>query len=352
MGMFDEIFGEVTCPFCGKISPVEDQIKWADRLLLHLEVGSKVNADDGVYTYGSYIRPFMRTDCTYCGTEIKFEAEVKEGIITDIRASKINSEILRLAKIINESKKIVFFGGAGVSTESGIPDFRSKDGLYNNHDVQFDKYDPKYLLSKDCLNHNPKVFFEYYRQKLDVRNIQPNITHKFLAELEEEGKLLGIVTQNIDGLHQKAGNKKVYEIHGTTYKNHCSKCHSEYDVNFIYDNKDLIPRCPNCEVGIVRPDVVLYGEQLPKYDVNNAINIIEDADTLIIAGTSLTVYPAANFISYFKGKHIVVINNDHISIPFFNYENDVEINCGLKDVLSTVKYLREESGLLSDKEGK
>ena len=130
---------------------------------------------------------------------------------------------------INESDNIVFFGGAGVSTESGIPDFRSKNGLYNQHDVQFEKYDPEYLLSRDCLYNNPKVFYEFYRQKMDTRNIEPNITHKVLAKMEAMGKLRAIVTQNIDGLHQKAGSKVVYELHGSTQRNYCSKCKKEYD---------------------------------------------------------------------------------------------------------------------------
>ena len=136
----------------------------------------------------------------------------------------MENKINRLLNYIDKSKHIVFFGGAGVSTESGIPDFRSKDGLYNQHDVQFDKYKPEYLLSKECLYNNPKVFYEFYRQKMDTRDIEPNITHKVLAKLEEMGKLSGIVTQNIDGLHQKAGSKNVYEIHGTTSRNYCHNC--------------------------------------------------------------------------------------------------------------------------------
>ena len=142
----------------------------------------------------------------------------------------------KLREYINKSNNIVFFGGAGVSTESGIPDFRSKDGLYNQHDVRFDQYEPEYLLSKNCLYNNPKVFYEFYRQKLDTRNVEPNITHKVLAKMEAVGKLSAIVTQNIDGLHQKAGSENVFEIHGTTQRNYCSKCGKTYPADFLYES--------------------------------------------------------------------------------------------------------------------
>lgn len=164
----------------------------------------------------------------------------------------------QLREYIEESNNIVFFGGAGVSTESGIPDFRSKDGLYNQHNIQFEKYNPEYLLSRECLYNNPKVFYEFYRQKMDTRNIEPNITHKVLAKMEEIGKLKAIVTQNIDGLHQKAGSKNVFEIHGTTQRNYCSKCKMEYHSDFLFNTKDAIPKC-ECG-GLIRPDVTLYGE--------------------------------------------------------------------------------------------
>lgn len=142
----------------------------------------------------------------------------------------------KLREYINKSNNIVFFGGAGVSTESGIPDFRSKDGLYNQHDVRFDQYEPEYLLSRNCLYNNPKVFYEFYRQKLDTRNVEPNITHKVLAKMEAVGKLSAIVTQNIDGLHQKAGSENVFEIHGTTQRNYCSKCGKTYPADFLYES--------------------------------------------------------------------------------------------------------------------
>lgn len=225
---------------------------------------------------------------------------------------KRNDMYEKLRNYIEESNNIVFFGGAGVSTESGIPDFRSKDGLYNQHDVRFENYEPEYLLNKECLYNNPKVFYEFYRQKMDVRDIQPNITHRVLATLEKAGKVKAIVTQNVDGLHQKAGSENVYEIHGTTQKNYCSKCNMEYHPDFLFDTKLKIPKC-ECR-GLIRPDITLYGENLPEKAVIDAINAISKADMLIVAGTSLQVYPAANLISYFEGKHLVVINEEKVDV--------------------------------------
>ena len=247
----------------------------------------------------------------------------------------MNKEQLeKLKEYINESRNIVFFGGAGVSTESGIPDFRSKDGLYNQHDVQFDKYEPEYLLSRDCLYNNPKVFYEFYRQKMDTRNIEPNITHKVLAKMEEIGKLKAIVTQNIDGLHQKAGSKNVFEIHGTIQRNYCSKCGEEYSSDFIFNTTENIPKC-ECR-GLIRPDVTLYGENLPENAVNNAIKAICDADCLIIGGTSLKVYPAASFISYFSGRHLIVINKEKLDV-ILNEDTDLIIQDSLGNVFSEIE---------------
>jgi len=212
---------------------------------------------------------------------------------------------------ITESNRIVFFGGAGVSTESGVPDFRSKDGLYNQHDVRFDQFVPEYLLSHSCLMDNPKVFFEFYRQKMDARFVEPNAAHYFLAKLEKEGKLTAVVTQNIDGLHQKAGSKNVCEIHGTTTRNYCMRCHKEYPADYIYESKESIPYC-DCG-GVIRCDVTLYEEMLPDDAVERAINAISNADMLIIGGTSLTVYPASSYIHYFRGKKLVIINNTPVS---------------------------------------
>lgn len=239
----------------------------------------------------------------------------------------------KLREYIEESNNIVFFGGAGVSTESGIPDFRSKNGLYNQHDVQFDRYEPEYLLSRECLYNNPKVFYEFYRQKMDTRNIEPNITHKVLAKMEEIGKLKAIVTQNIDGLHQKAGSKNVFEIHGTTQRNYCSKCKKEYHSDFLFDTKETIPKC-ECG-GLIRPDVTLYGENLPNEAVNGAVEAISNADMLIIGGTSLKVYPAANYISYFSGRHLVVINKEKIQVLLYG-ETDLMIVDSLGNVFSEI----------------
>lgn len=218
------------------------------------------------------------------------------------------AKIERFQELINCSHRIVFFGGAGVSTESGIPDFRSKDGLYNQHDVRFDKFDPEYLLSHSCLYDNPKVFYEFYRQKMDCRGIEPNITHRKLAELEQAGKLSAIITQNIDGLHQKAGSVNVYEIHGTTRKAYCEQCHKKYDPDIIFSDPAPIPRC-DCEYhGMIRPDVVLYEETLPKKAWNQSIQALQNADLLIIGGTSLAVYPANTLSQYYCGRELVIIN--------------------------------------------
>lgn len=246
----------------------------------------------------------------------------------------MQNKIEKLLKYIEESNNIVFFGGAGVSTESGIPDFRSKDGLYNQHDIQFDRYNPEYLLSRDCLYNNPKVFYEFYRQKMDTRNIEPNITHYTLAKLEEIGKLKAVVTQNIDGLHQKAGSKNVYEIHGTTQRNYCSKCKMEYHPDYIFNSKEAIPKC-GCR-GLIRPDVTLYGEDLPNKATFDAVTAINNADMLIIAGTSLQVYPAASFIDYFHGDHIVVINKENLSLCL-NEETDLFICESMGKVFSEIE---------------
>ncbi len=234
---------------------------------------------------------------------------------------------------IENSENIVFFGGAGVSTESGVPDFRSKDGLYNQHDIQFEKYEPEYLLSHTCLVKEPEVFFEFYRQKLDARNIEPNPAHLALSELEKRGKLKAIVTQNIDGLHEKAGSKNVFNIHGTTERNYCMACGKKYDKNAIFDSAEPVPRC-RCG-GIIRCDVTLYEEALPEREVENALSAIRNADMLIIGGTSLRVYPAASYVRYFSGKHLVIINREHLAYPL-NPERDLEINGNIGEVLSKV----------------
>ena len=211
------------------------------------------------------------------------------------------------SEILFESESVVFLGGAGVSTESGIPDFRSKNGLYKKKDRRFSRYKPEYLLSSECLRKKPELFFDYYRKNLDARTVEPNAAHRKLAEMEASGRLRGVITQNIDGLHQKAGSKNVQEIHGTIWKNHCVSCGAEYDVNFIFDSPDPVPRCPVCGK-TVRPDVTLYGEFLPQPAYTNAINLIGRADCLIVGGTSLEVGSAAQLVHMFHGSHLVIIN--------------------------------------------
>lgn len=213
-------------------------------------------------------------------------------------------KIKQLQNIINNSDNIVFFGGAGVSTESGIPDFRSVDGLYNQ---KYD-YPPEEILSHTFFMRKPEEFYRFYKDKMLELDIEPNAAHKKLAELEAAGKLKAVVTQNIDGLHQKAGSKVVYELHGTVHKNHCMKCGKFFDARFV-KAADKVPYCDNCG-GLVKPDVVLYEEGLEDNTVHGAIHAIASADVLIIAGTSLTVYPAAGMVRYFGGSHLVLINRD------------------------------------------
>ena len=210
-------------------------------------------------------------------------------------------DLAKLTAAIMRAKKIVFFGGAGVSTESGIPDFRSQDGLYN----QKYKYPPEEIISHTFFENRTEEFYEFYKYKMLCLDAEPNITHKKLAKLEEQGKLLAIVTQNIDGLHQKAGSKNVFELHGSVLRNYCTKCHKFYDAEYIKNSKGI----PRCECGgIIKPDVVLYEEGLDRNVLLGAINAIENADLLIIGGTSLIVQPAASLISYYKGEGIVLIN--------------------------------------------
>ena len=208
-----------------------------------------------------------------------------------------------LKELVERSERIVFFGGAGVSTESGIPDFRSNDGLYNQ------KYSvpPETMLSDTYFYSHTEDFFRFYRDKMLPLDAKPNAAHKKLAEWEKEGKLLAVVTQNIDGLHQKAGSHRVYELHGSIWRNHCLCCGKSYSAEYIKESTG-VPRC-TCG-GIIKPDVVLYGEQLDEKTVTGGIRAISQADLLIVAGTSLSVYPAASFLEYFEGEHLVLINRD------------------------------------------
>nr|MDE5946031.1 NAD-dependent protein deacylase [Oscillospiraceae bacterium] len=211
-----------------------------------------------------------------------------------------------LQNIIDKSKSIVFFGGAGVSTESGIPDFRSVDGLYN----QKYKYPPEMILSHTFFLKNTSDFYEFYREKMLYLDAKPNYAHIKLSEMEEKGILKAVVTQNIDGLHQKAGCKNVFELHGSIHRNYCMNCGKFYDAKYM-KNSSGIPKC-DCG-GIIKPDVVLYQEGLDQRTIENSINEIAECDTLIIGGTSLNVYPASGLINYFKGKNLVIINKSPTS---------------------------------------
>ncbi|MBQ7595600.1 MAG: NAD-dependent protein deacylase [Clostridia bacterium] len=233
----------------------------------------------------------------------------------------------KLQKIIDNSKNTVFFGGAGISTESGIPDFRSVDGLYNQ------KYDvpPEVILSHTYFMNHTKAFFDFYRDKMLALWAKPNAAHLKLAELEKNGKLACVITQNIDGLHQAAGSKTVYELHGSVHRNYCMKCGRPYGAKFILESEGI----PKCECGgIIKPDVVLYEEPLDNDVFSNAIRAIQKADTLIISGTSLTVYPAAGMVNYFSGSNLVLINRD--STPADSYANLV-IHGKAGEVLGKIK---------------
>ena len=234
------------------------------------------------------------------------------------------SKIDVLKQWIEESSSIVFFGGAGVSTESGIPDFRSVDGLYSQHF----EYPPETIISHSFFRRDPAYFFRFYREKMLPLGFEPNITHKKLAQWEQEGKLSAVVTQNIDGLHQKAGSKRVYELHGSVLRNYCEKCRKFYPAEFIRDCTD-IPRC-SCG-GIVKPDVVLYEESLDQDTIEKSVMAIRAADLLMVAGTSLTVYPAAGLIQYYRGNRLVLINRD---VTPFDDEANLVIHDNLGNVFS------------------
>lgn len=236
-------------------------------------------------------------------------------------------QIRKLESMIHECHHIVFFGGAGVSTESGIPDFRSKDGLYHMNY----KFPPETILSHSFFFNNTDYFFKFYREKMNSLKAKPNICHEFLTKLEKSGKLEAIITQNIDGLHQKAGSKKVLELHGSIYHNYCMKCHQEYSAEYVFYERGI----PICKCGgIIKPSVILYEEPLDSNVIEKSISAIEKADLLIIAGTSLTVYPANSFIHYFHGKYLVVINKEKIQ---YNIKPDLMIQKKLGDVFSKIK---------------
>ncbi|MGN0470277.1 MAG: NAD-dependent protein deacylase [Acutalibacteraceae bacterium] len=231
-----------------------------------------------------------------------------------------------LKKVIDESNNIVFFGGAGVSTESGIPDFRSVDGLYN----QKYKFPPETILSHTFFMNRTEDFYDFYRDKMICLSANPNKAHIALAKLEQQGKLKAVVTQNIDGLHQLAGSKNVFELHGSVHRNYCMNCHKFYDVKAISESKG-IPKC-SCG-GIIKPDVVLYEEGLDDETVRNAIRYISNVEVLIVGGTSLNVYPAAGFLDYFRGKTVILLNKSETS---FDSRADIVIHDPIGQVLSEV----------------
>lgn len=236
----------------------------------------------------------------------------------------INESIQTLKNWVDASSNIVFFGGAGVSTESGIPDFRSTDGLYHQ---KYD-YPPETILSHTFFRQKTGEFYKFYRDKMICTDAEPNITHLKLAELEKQGKLKAVITQNIDGLHQKAGSKAVYELHGSVLRNYCMKCHKFYDINAVTSSTGI----PLCECGgTIKPDVVLYEEGLDNNTINSAVAAIEAADVLIVGGTSLAVYPAAGLLQYYTGNKLVLINK---SATPLDSQADLLIQCPLGEVFS------------------
>ena len=241
----------------------------------------------------------------------------------------MEKDIEELKRIIKDSNNIVFFGGAGVSTESGIKDFRSKDGLYNQ---KYD-YPPEEILSHTFFMHNTEEFYRFYRDKLNCLKYKPNITHEILAKLEKEGKVKAVITQNIDGLHQEAGSKNVYELHGSVHRNYCMECHKFFGPEKVFETKAPIPLCDECG-GIIKPDVVLYEEGLDEKTINNAIDSIRNADVLIVGGTSLMVYPAAGLIRYYMGNKMVLINKDKTDYDRFA---NLVINDSLGKVFETIE---------------
>lgn len=242
--------------------------------------------------------------------------------------SELDNKIEQLQSIISSSNNIVFFGGAGVSTESGIKDFRSKDGLY----AEKFKYDPEYIISHDFFFNHTSEFYEFYKEKMIAINALPNAAHKYLYELEKSNRLKCIITQNIDGLHQLAGNKNVIELHGSIHRNYCLNCHKEFDAKYVL-NSAGIPICDKCS-SLIKPDVVLYQEPLNEDDIVKAINYIENAEVLIVAGTSLVVYPANSFVNYYKGKYLVLINKD---ITMLDSKADLVIHSKIGEIFSKLK---------------
>lgn len=240
------------------------------------------------------------------------------------------SSLKKFANFIKESKKIVFFTGAGISTESGIPDFRSSGGVYSK---EFKNLDPIEIVSHDFLFGNPKLFYEFYFKYLVYRNARPNYGHIFFNELKNKDVI--VVTQNIDNLHQLGGSKNVYELHGSVERNYCSKCHKRYSLDEIYNDKFLVPYCKDCKQ-LIRPDVVLFGEQLDYQTINSAIDAISNADLLVVAGTSLSVYPAASFVDYYTKDKFVLINKD---VTPYDFKANLVFNESIGKVFKEIKKL-------------
>ena len=213
-------------------------------------------------------------------------------------------------EILTQSDHIVFFGGAGVSTESNIPDFRSQSGIYSKKTYP---YRAETMISSDFFHEHPEQFYDFYFHEMVYEQAQPNDAHMALAKLERMGKLKAVITQNIDGLHQKAGSHKVLELHGSIHRNHCQRCHAAYDLQAMLKQKDQVPRCPICN-GILKPDVVLYGESLDMHVMEEAISYLSQADVLIVGGTSLVVYPAAGLLQYFHGRKLILINKEETAM--------------------------------------
>ena len=230
--------------------------------------------------------------------------------------------------MIDEVDNIVIFTGAGVSTDSGLKDFRSSDGIYH---IKLDyNRSPEYMLSSNCFYNETELFYDFYKKYIIVDNVKPNITHKYLKKLEDIGKLKCVVTQNIDGLHMLAGNKNVYELHGSIYRNYCVKCNRKYHLDYIKKSKGI----PKCECGgIIKPEVTLYGEMLPEDEYNNSIKAISKCDMLMVLGTSLTVFPASDLINYFSGKYLVIINIDETN---YDYKADLVIHDSLGNVFNAI----------------
>ena len=242
-----------------------------------------------------------------------------EGIMNDIE---------KLQRMIDESNYIVFFGGAGVSTDSGIRDFRGKNGMYKE---KYQNFPPEYLLGERCFYNDTELFFDNYIKNMNCLDKKPNVTHLYLKKLEDAGKLKAIITQNIDGLHQKAGSQNVYELHGTIMENYCIKCNKKYDAKYVFESVK-IPKC-SCG-GIIKPNVVLYGQMLPEEAYNKSVYHISKADLLIVAGTSLIVHPACDLVEMYKGKNLVIINDSETP---YDYKANLVIRSSLKKIFSNLK---------------